>query len=72
MNNNYFFRQKKDLEKKEELINSTVTTSVEDISKIKTAWRSNSRCSTAKLELPNSSNSTHNRQKAIAVLVSKS
>ena len=49
---------------------STATTSVEDISKIKTAWKSNSRCSTAKLELPTSSNSTHSRQKAIAVLVS--
>ena len=66
-----FFRQKKDLEKREELMNSsTATTSVEDISKIKTAWKSNSRCSTAKLELPTSSNSTHSRQKAIAVLVS--
>ena len=66
-----FFRQKKDLEKREELMNSsTAATSVEDISKIKTAWKSNSRCSTAKLELPTSSNSTHSRQKAIAVLVS--
>ena len=66
-----FFRQKKDLEKREELMNSsTATTSVEDISKIKTAWKSNSRCLTAKLELPTSSNSTHSRQKAIAVLVS--
>ena len=68
----FFISNFGDLEKKEELINSTVTTSVEDISKIKTAWKSNSRCSTAKLELPNSSNSTQNRQKAIAVLVSKS